>query len=125
MKRNQEEGGCKIVKWELEIRNSKLEIRNKSEISNPKTRDWEWTKKVQSCSLIMLMKELRLAPAMIGLFSVLLVTFPSRAAEWKLVWSDEFDKPGLPDATRWNYETGFIRNNEAQYYTRERKENSR
>src|SRR5207302_3388306 len=44
---------------------------------------------------------------------------------WKLVWSDEFDKAGLPDATKWDYESGFIRNNEAQYYTRARPENAR
>jgi beta-glucanase (GH16 family) len=47
------------------------------------------------------------------------------AADWKLVWSDEFDKPGLPDATRWDYETGFLRNHERQYYTRARRENAR
>src|SRR5262245_20987198 len=47
------------------------------------------------------------------------------AAEWKLVWSDEFDNPGSPDPAKWNYETGFIRNNEAQYYTRNRPENAR
>jgi beta-glucanase (GH16 family) len=46
------------------------------------------------------------------------------AGDWKLVWSDEFDKPGLPDPTKWGYEEGFIRNNEAQYYTR-RPENAR
>lgn len=46
-------------------------------------------------------------------------------SDWKLVWSDEFDKPGLPDATKWTFETGFIRNDEQQYYTRERKENAR
>ena len=44
---------------------------------------------------------------------------------WKLVWSDEFDKPGLPDAKKWTYETGFLRNSEAQYYTRARRENAR
>jgi len=71
------------------------------------------------------MKELRLTFAIIGLFSLLLVTFPSHARDWKLVWSDEFDKPGLPDSMKWGYETGFIRNNEAQYYTRERRENAR
>lgn len=49
----------------------------------------------------------------------------SAGAQWKLVWSDEFDKPGLPDPARWDYETGFIRNNEAQYYTRGRTENAR
>jgi len=50
---------------------------------------------------------------------------PGLAGEWQLVWSDEFDKPGLPDPAKWDYETGFIRNNEAQYYTRARPENAR
>lgn len=44
---------------------------------------------------------------------------------WKLVWADEFDKAGLPDKSKWIYEEGFVRNEEAQYYTRERKENAR
>jgi beta-glucanase (GH16 family) len=54
-----------------------------------------------------------------------LATFPAFASDWKLVWSDEFDKPGQPDPANWDYETGFIRNNEAQYYTRARSENAR
>ncbi len=44
---------------------------------------------------------------------------------WKLVWADEFDKPGLLDATKWTYEKGFVRNRESQYYTEARKENAR
>jgi beta-glucanase (GH16 family) len=44
---------------------------------------------------------------------------------YKLVWSDEFDRPGLPDPARWGYEEGFVRNHEAQYYTRSRLENAR
>jgi len=35
---------------------------------------------------------------------------------WKLVWSDEFDKDGPPDPAKWGYETGFVRNNELQWY---------
>jgi beta-glucanase (GH16 family) len=42
-----------------------------------------------------------------------------------LVWSDEFDRDGLPDASRWNQEVGLIRNKEQQYYTRQRTENAR
>ncbi len=45
--------------------------------------------------------------------------------DWQLVWSDEFDTPGLPDKQKWGYEVGFMRNNEAQFYTRERQENVR
>jgi beta-glucanase (GH16 family) len=54
-----------------------------------------------------------------------LICGAAQAAEWKLVWSDEFDKDGLPDAAKWNYEEGFVRNQEAQYYTRARAENAR
>ena len=46
------------------------------------------------------------------------------AAE-KLVWSDEFDKPGLPDPAKWSYEKGLIRNDEKQFYTESRSENAR
>ncbi len=35
---------------------------------------------------------------------------------WKLVWSDEFDKNGAPDPTKWKFETGFARNEELQWY---------
>lgn len=47
------------------------------------------------------------------------------AAEWRLVWSDEFDYTGLPSPDKWGYEEGFVRNRELQYYTRERLENVR
>lgn len=47
------------------------------------------------------------------------------AAEWQLVWSDEFDRDGLPDPARWTYEEGFVRNQELQYYTVGRRENAR
>ena len=52
-----------------------------------------------------------------------LASAPSQ--EWKLVWSDDFNTPGLPDPAKWDYEEGFIRNRELQYYTRARKENAR
>lgn len=45
--------------------------------------------------------------------------------KWQLVWSDEFDYEGLPDETKWDYEEGFVRNQEMQYYTRARQENAR
>ena len=48
-----------------------------------------------------------------------------RGSEWKLVWSDEFNTPGVPDPAKWDYEEGFVRNREAQYYTRARPENAR
>ncbi|NQV34909.1 MAG: glycoside hydrolase family 16 protein [Phycisphaeraceae bacterium] len=48
-----------------------------------------------------------------------------QAADWIKVWSDEFNTEGLPDTSKWNYEQGFVRNQEAQYYTRARRENAR
>jgi beta-glucanase (GH16 family) len=62
--------------------------------------------------------------ALIGILVVLSATSIADAADWKLVWSDEFDKPGSPDTAKWNYETGFAFNHEKQYYT-VRSENAR
>lgn len=61
---------------------------------------------------------------------VSLLTLGAFAAEvapgdWQLVWSEEFKNPGLPDKTKWDYETGYVRNRELQYYTRDRRENAR
>jgi beta-glucanase (GH16 family) len=47
------------------------------------------------------------------------------AGDWKLVWSDEFDREGLPDPAKWAYEEGFVRNQESQYYTTARTQNAR
>ena len=48
---------------------------------------------------------------------------------YTLVWSDEFSTDGLPDATRWRYDTHRNRqgwyNQERQYYAAGRLENSR
>ena len=44
---------------------------------------------------------------------------------WELVWADEFDHDGTPDKSKWDYEEGFVRNRELQYYTRARQENAR
>jgi len=50
---------------------------------------------------------------------------PSKEVKWQLVWEDNFDKNGLPDDKIWSYEEGYIRNNEAQFYTKKRLENAR
>ena len=46
-----------------------------------------------------------------------------------LVWADEFDRSGLPDAVKWNYDTAFNKrgwhNEEKQYYSAARPENAR
>ncbi len=48
--------------------------------------------------------------------------------EWKLMWSDEFDYTGLPDTTRWSYDTDGNAygwgNNEAQFYTNAQSKNA-
>jgi beta-glucanase (GH16 family) len=46
-------------------------------------------------------------------------------AGYRLVWADEFNYRGLPDPAKWDYEVGFVRNKELQYYTRARQENAR
>lgn len=38
------------------------------------------------------------------------------AADYKLVWADEFNQPGPPDPKNWQFETGFARNHELQWY---------
>jgi len=60
-----------------------------------------------------------------GLVFILLWSCLVQANEWSLVWSDEFDYTGLPNETKWNYEQGFVRNRELQYYTKARNENAR
>jgi beta-glucanase (GH16 family) len=37
-------------------------------------------------------------------------------AGWNLVWSDEFSVDGPPDPASWRFETGFVRNQELQWY---------
>ncbi len=59
------------------------------------------------------------------LYGFIVLTSVSAADDWTLVWSDEFDKPGLPDPSKWGYEVGMLRNHELQYYTKERLENAR
>ncbi|HEY0062780.1 MAG TPA: glycoside hydrolase family 16 protein, partial [Telluria sp.] len=48
---------------------------------------------------------------------------------WKLVWADEFSVDGLPDSGKWGFDTSRNKdgwyNNELQYYSRDRLENSR
>lgn len=38
------------------------------------------------------------------------------AADYELVWADEFEKEGRPDPCNWTYERGFVRNSELQWY---------
>jgi beta-glucanase (GH16 family) len=38
---------------------------------------------------------------------------------YTLVWSDEFNQDGMSDPENWNYEKGFVRNEELQWYQQE------
>jgi beta-glucanase (GH16 family) len=38
------------------------------------------------------------------------------AAQWKLVWADEFNDNGSPNPANWAFERGLVRNEEAQWY---------
>ncbi|CAN5725032.1 hypothetical protein BH11ARM2_BH11ARM2_22720 [soil metagenome] len=41
---------------------------------------------------------------------------PLEPSKLRLVWADEFRKPGRPDPANWTYERGFERNQELQWY---------
>lgn len=60
-------------------------------------------------------------------FFLIIILFPLilPAQKYVMVWNEEFNTPGLPDSTKWGYESGKIRNNELQYYTVKRLENAR
>lgn len=47
---------------------------------------------------------------------LLFPAFSFAQSDWQLVWSDEFDTDGPPDSSVWNFEQGFARNEEAQWY---------
>lgn len=42
--------------------------------------------------------------------------FSQNKNQYKLVWSDEFNRDGNFDTTKWSYEQGFVRNEEMQWY---------
>jgi beta-glucanase (GH16 family) len=56
-------------------------------------------------------------------------TEKSSADEYQLVWQDEFNYSGLPDSTKWSYDTegnaAGWGNKESQFYTEARIENAR
>ena len=49
----------------------------------------------------------------------------AQSDQWKLAWSDEFNYQGLPDPAKWDYEVGYVRNGESQFYTEARPQNAR
>jgi beta-glucanase (GH16 family) len=59
----------------------------------------------------------------ISIAGILLLAIPFTAkcqqdtsGGYKLVWADEFNKTGTPDTANWKFESGFVRNNEDQWY---------
>ena len=52
-------------------------------------------------------------------FIFALIFISLNAQHYSLVWSDEFDIDGPPNEEFWNYENGFVRNNELQWYQQE------
>jgi len=79
-----------------------------------------------------LLHSTRNASAELGSPSAAPASFPDAPAaeadydadHWTPAWSDEFDSPGLPEAAKWGYESGFTRNNELQRYSVRRLENA-
>jgi len=59
------------------------------------------------------------------ILSLLVLAFAScRENKNNLIWSDEFNYHGLPDSSKWVYDTGYIANEELQYYTERHIENA-
>jgi len=75
------------------------------------------------------MKRIRLIPMVLVMMMIINSVNAQKVATEKskgtLIWADEFNGTGLPDPSKWEYEVGFVRNNEKQYYTLERTKNVR
>ncbi len=56
------------------------------------------------------------AVGVLSAFSAMATGLPDGGNNWTLVWADEFDRDGEPDPSKWNFETGFVRNHELQWY---------
>lgn len=47
------------------------------------------------------------------------VSIPSKIQGYQLKWNDEFNIDGSPNKKIWDYEIGFVRNNENQWYQKD------
>lgn len=61
------------------------------------------------------MKTILTAICLLGMTWMTAEAQPAVPEGYKLVWHDEFDTDGRP-ASHWNYERGFVRNHELQWY---------
>ncbi|WP_294471891.1 family 16 glycosylhydrolase [uncultured Bacteroides sp.] len=60
---------------------------------------------------------MKMKKSCIGILLLLCTALDVHAQDgWKLVWSDEFNKDGPLDSSVWGHETGYARNEEAQWY---------
>ncbi|MEY8685531.1 family 43 glycosylhydrolase [Bacteroides sp. AN502(2024)] len=50
------------------------------------------------------------------LLTILSLPIAAQSDGWRLVWSDEFDTEGRLSPSVWNYEQGYVRNEEEQWY---------
>jgi len=57
--------------------------------------------------------------SLLPVLMLLSTTITLAQGNYQLVWSDEFSKNGQPDSAKWNYEKGFVRNEELQWYQQE------
>ena len=53
------------------------------------------------------------------LFCLSFLSVTAQQEKYRLVWADEFNRDGRPDSSNWNYEKGFVRNHDWQYYQSE------
>ena len=61
----------------------------------------------------------KIMATLLMLMAMPLMCLAQHDKNWQLVWSEEFDRAGRPDSTIWNYEQGFVRNHEDQWYQAE------
>ena len=62
---------------------------------------------------------LKIMATLLMLMAMPLMCLAQHDKNWQLVWSEEFDRAGRLDSTIWNYEQGFVRNHEDQWYQAE------
>jgi beta-glucanase (GH16 family) len=61
------------------------------------------------------MHQLKIIPA-VFLACISMSGIAQNKPKYELAWADEFNKDGAPDASKWSYEKGFVRNEELQWY---------
>lgn len=63
------------------------------------------------------MKSLNIYLSIVFLFVNIEACLSVTNDNYHLVWADEFNGEGRLDSMKWDYELGYVRNNELQYYT--------